>query len=186
MIDRASIEAISKAAGVKIKIVQEIPNTKVFNILSKEWNTLFNQEPYNRILRFFEMEMNTIVETPKGGVLKMHNSLEVHFIDGSVIRFSPDKEDGLELTRIKLPEQSRGRGLGKDYMELVLSSMEDVLGYIPRMVLECTGAIGAVHNYEQLSLDAQIRFFQKFDFVVVEHDFQVGYARLERPMGVGV
>ena len=186
MLDRASIEAISKAAGVKIKIVQEIQNSKLFNALSKELDFYFNQSPFNRILRFLETEMNTIVETPKGGVLKMHNSLDIHFIDGSVIRFSPDKEDGLELTRIMIPEKNRGRGLGVDYMELVLSSIQEVLGFIPRMVLECTGAIGAVHNYEQLSLDAQIRFFQKFDFVVVEHDFQVGYARLERPMGVGV
>ena len=186
MLDRASIKAMSKASGVKIKTVQEIQNSELFNTLSIELSILFKQEPYNRILRFFEREMNTIVQTPRGGICKIHNSLDIHFFDGSIIRFSPDKKDGLELTRIRLPEQSRGRGLGKDYMELFLSSIEDVLGYIPRMVLECTGAIGAAHNYEELSLDAQVRFFQKFDFVVVEHDFQNGYARMERPLGVGV
>jgi hypothetical protein len=137
MLDRASIEAISKAAGVKIKIVQEIPNSKLFNALSKELDFYFNQSPFNRILRFLETEMNTIVETPKGGVLKMHDSLDIHFINGSVIRFSPDKEDGLELTRIMIPEKNRGRGLGVDYMELVLSSIQEILGFIPRMVLEC-------------------------------------------------
>lgn len=181
MIHRASIKAMSKASGVKIRTVQEIKNSKLFNTLSKELDIHFNQSPFNRILWFLETEMNTIVETPKGGVLKIHNSLDIQFIDGSVIRFSPDKEDGLELTRILIPEKNRGKGLGVDYMELVLSSIEDVLGFIPRIVLECTGAIGAIHNYEKLSLDAQIRFFQKFDFLILEHDLRDGYVLMERP-----
>lgn len=181
MIDRASLKAISKASGVKIRTVQEIKNSKLFNTLSKELKIHFNRSPFNRILWFLETEMNTIVETPKGGVLKIHNSLDIQFVDGSVIRFSPDKVDGLELTRILIPEKNRGKGLGVDYMELVLSSIEDVLGFIPRIVLECTGAIGAIHNYEKLSLDAQIRFFQKFDFLIVEHDLRDGYVLMERP-----
>jgi ribosomal protein S18 acetylase RimI-like enzyme len=183
MIDRVFIQAVSKASGVEIKIVQEIPNTELFDRLSKELTILFKKEPYNRILRFFEKDMNTIVETPKGGVLKVHNSLDIHFVDGSVIRFSPDKEDGLELTRIKLPEKSRGRGLGKDYMDLTLTSFQHVLGYVPRIVLECTGAIGVAENYEELSLDSQVGFFEKLDFVLVEYDSKVGYARMERPRG---
>lgn len=181
MIDRASLKAISKASGVKIRTVQEIKNSKLFNTLSKELDIHFNQSPFNKILWFLETDINTIVETPKGGMLKIHNSLDIHFIDGSVIRFSPDKDDGLELTRILIPEKNRGKGLGVDYMELVLSSIEDVLGFTPRIVLECTGAIGAIHNYEKLSLDAQIRFFQKFDFLIVEHDLRDGYVLMERP-----
>ena len=181
MIDRASLKAISKASGVKIRTVQEIKNSKLFNTLSKELDIHFNQSPFNKILWFLETDINTIVETPKGGVLKIHNSLDIHFIDGSVIRFSPDKEDGLELTRILIPEKNRGRGRGIDYLELVLSSIQDVLGYIPRINLECTGAIGVNHNYEDLSLDAQIKFFKKFDFLIVEHDLRDGYVLMERP-----
>lgn len=185
MIDRAFIEEISKVSGVKIKTVQEIRNSILFDTLSNKLSVLFNQSPFNKILQFFEREINTIVETPKGGVLKMHNSLDIHFFDGSLIRFSPDKEDGLELTRIKLPEEIRGKGLGTDYMELFLSSIEEVLGYIPRIMLECTGAIGVNHNYEELSLDAQVWFFRKFGFVIVEQNLRDGYVRMERPRGCG-
>jgi len=186
MIDRASIQAMSEVSGVDIKIVQQIPNSKLFNTLSKELSTYFQQQPFNRILRFMERDMYTIVETPKGGVLKMHNSIDFLFPDGSVIRFSPDKKDGLELTRIKVATENRGIGLGRNIMELSLNSFEEVLGYVPRIVLECTGAIGVSHNYEELSLDAQIQFFQKFDFVIVEHDFNKGYVLMERPRGVGI
>lgn len=184
MEDRAFNKAISKATGISIKKTQKISNNKVFRKIADEViEHLSSYSPIMKTVKVFLREMNTIVQTPKGGVLKIHDSLDFIFLDGSVIRYSSMGKDGLELTRIQVSKQSRGKGLGTDIMELTLSLFEEVLGYIPPITLECTGAIGIKHTYEETGLNAQIRFFQKFGFIICELDIHHGYALMKRPRG---
>ncbi len=184
MIDRASINAISKATGISIRKTEKVSNNKIFLQIADEIIPHFNRDVLIKsVVKVFLREMNTVVQTPRGGILKIHDSLDFIFLDGSVIRYSSMGKDGLELTRIQVDEQSRGIGMGTDIMELTLSIFEEVLGYIPPITLECTGAVGIKHTYEETGLDAQIRFFQKFGFIICELDIHHGYALMKRPRG---
>ena len=109
-------------------------------------------------------EIHTLVETPKGYYLKIQPYISIHLPDNSLIRFSPYKDDGLEISRIQSAQM--GSGSGSILMELFLGMVRVILGYVPLIWLECTGSVGIGQTYVNSGISEQTKFFRKFGFRV--------------------
>lgn len=180
--EKGMIELIEDSMGIKIKEVVNIPDNEVFTKSSEMIVSGFTSEPkVSNYIWAESIPMNTIVETPKGHIMKVHNSLDFHIIGGSVCRYSSFVENELELTRIRIPRELRGRGLGSGLLTITLMAFEESLGTIPPIRLECTGAIGIGRTYEEIGLEDQIQFFSKFGFEISHLDKRRGYAIMRRP-----
>ena len=83
-----------------------------------------------------------------------------------MIRFSPFGVNGIEISRIWVTHSNQGKGLGSKLMELLFQFLEDVLGEIPPLYLECNGSIGFGEEKEFTSISKQTSFFRKFGFRV--------------------
>jgi hypothetical protein len=56
-----------------------------------------------------------------------------------------------------------------------------VLGYVPEIRLECTGAVGFGETLEETSVLSQINFFKKLGFHLNRFDEEASYATMTRP-----
>ena len=102
-------------------------------------------------------------------ILKIHNSTTISCINGSHLRFCPYK-DGIEISRIYVPEQYHGKGFGTGLIMLLFVAIKKCLSIFPDIVLECTGAVGYRETLQLNHISNQIRFFRKFGFYVCQDD----------------
>ena len=171
------LEILKNETGIEIKKVIRIEDNSVFNELLK------SVEVYTKsftTVRYTRMAMNSIVGTGDEYVLKIQNSISFHFPDSSMIRISPDENDGIEITRVFVNPNHHRVGLGTKLMELMLHFMENTLGYIPTIQLECTGVIGFGQHQIQMPILDQMKFFVKFDFEMVQGSSHDGYVKMKR------
>jgi len=125
--------------------------------------------------------MHSIVGTPKGFNLNVHNLVTIYITDGSYIQIAPLGEKKLEITRMEVMEKRLG--VGSLMLEILFRLLAFSNGYIPAIKAECTGVIGFGENTRTTPLLGQKKFFQKNGFVVkVEHP---RYIELERPKSKG-
>lgn len=109
-------------------------------------------------------EIHTLVEKPRGFYLKIQPCITLHFPENCIIRFSPYKDVGLEISRIQVSQP--GLGIGTTLMQIFFSIVRGILGYIPLIWLECTGSVGIGQTYVNSGISEQTKFFRKFDFRV--------------------
>ena len=102
---------IQKATGIRITRTEDIYSNEVFTTLCERVkNHVKRRRELQSVLHIHIGEMNSIIQRPRENVLKKQESLDFLFCDGSVIRFSSYGEMELELTRVKVPAENRGKG----------------------------------------------------------------------------
>lgn len=165
----------------KIEIIN-VEENDVFRVLVNELMYNSNLTNFAEIFRDIKVyDIHTLIDRPNGTLMKKHKTIDFLFHDGSLIRFSPDGGQGLELTRIQVSDNNYGMGIGTTIMELLLDEMfYKMLGnYTPTITAECVGSTGVGDTYTSIGLESQVRFFRKFGFEVIERHPE--YALLERP-----
>jgi len=166
--------------GIEINEYQKVENNDIFNLLQSRINWYFQTSPLNQFLQYKLSEINTIVETKTGHKLKEHQCITFSMKNGSYIRFSPDENDGIEITALYVPYGLRRQGLGEILMNTLIAFNQKSVGYRPTLSLECTGAIGFGDDQENTPIEDQIKFFQKLGFNVVKNEVHNGYVKMQR------
>jgi GNAT superfamily N-acetyltransferase len=182
MEDKELINSIFEETGIEVTRIEEVEDHHDFEALVREVPYYYQNHPVlKELIRVDFHPINTIVFTPEGAVLKIHNALDYVTADGSVLRISAHGEHSLELTRIQVAKENRNQGFGTLFMELAFNSIERVLGCIPEIHLECTGAVGFGETLEVTSVSSQIQFFKRLGFELTLFDEKLGYAKMTRP-----
>ena len=182
MEDKELIDSIFKETGIRVSSIDEIEDHYDFESLVREVPPYFDNHPkLQSVIKVFSHPMNTIVFTPEGPVMKIHNALDFVCVDGSLLRYSPIGDRDLELTRVQVAKGGRGKGFGTKFMQVTFDSFERVLGYVPEIRLECTGAVGFGETLEETSVLSQINFFKKLGFQLNRFDEEASYATMTRP-----
>jgi len=166
--------------GIEINDYHKVENNDIFNLLQSRINWYFQTSPLNQFIQYTLSEMNTIVETKTGHKLKEHQCITFSMKNGSYLRFSPDENDGIEITALYVPNEFRRQGLGEILMNTLNAFNQKAVGYRPTLSLECTGAIGFGDNKENTPIENQITFFQKLGFNVVNDEISDGYVKMKR------
>ena len=177
---------IQKATGIRITRTEDVYSNEVFTTLCERVkNHVRRRRELQSVLHIHIGEMNSIIQRPRENVLKKQESLDFLFCDGSVIRFSSYGEMELELTRVKVPTENRGTGIGGYIMTLSLGIVSKSLGFEPTIWLECTGALGSGDTYEEYPIEKQVSFFERFNFSVESKESDKVYAQMVRYGEVG-
>jgi len=111
------------------------------------------------------------------GIKKIRPSLTIKLTDGSWIQIgSGDLSDQIEIMTIAAPN---GKGKGSFLMKVFLKFVLDVIGYIPKICLECTGDLTANGYIFISSVSSQTKFFRKFGFRVKSRKGYPYYVKME-------
>jgi len=160
--DKANyLKTVSAQTGMKVIDGELVLRNEVFTIIED----FIRRIPKADLKYTFEVdEIHTLVENKKGFYLKIQPHVTFYTKDGSLLRFSPYKEDGLEISRIQATKI--GSGIGTRLMTDFLKLIDALLGYVPMIFLECTGAVGWKETRVNYDISQQTRFFRKFGFRV--------------------
>ena len=166
------IKNIESSIGINIYKLDIIEDTEIFkrlinNVLNFKVDNIICSKPF---------VINTLVEEPKGFILKIHNCLTFHYGNKGFIRISPTKDNKIELTRIETSEPQKG--IGSELMDFLFHFLESTLGFIPPVQAELTGAVGMGHTYKATPINKQQMFFEKHGFLVVDKQRLI---RMEKP-----
>ena len=122
----------------------------------------------------------SIVEGVGINNLRIHNAVTIAMGNGSHLKFSPYKENGIEITRLYVPEFNQGHGNGATLMNFLFSNISECLGYYPEMMVECVGQVGFGDTLLVNPIAEEVKFFKKFGFkVCVAESSLPDYAKLE-------
>ena len=172
------LKTVSVQTGMKIIDGELVHRNGAFSVIEE---FILSLPGANYKVRFDVDEINTLVETPKGFKLKIQPHITFHAEDGPLLRFSPYKENGLEISRI---QSSRiGSGMGTQLMNDFLKFVGALLGHVPLIYLECTGAVGWKETRVNYDLSEQTRFFRKFGFRVKNGKKYPLWVDMVRPAG---
>ena len=178
--EKEGLKQLKNVYGIDVKRVEKTEGNEVFNQLSSKLEEYFNGSDLKLFVNYEVSEINTLVEIKRGFyTLKQHPCITLSISDGSHLRFSPDKKNGIEITRVFVAENMRKKGVGTTLVKIFHALCNGVLGELPNMTLECTGAIGIGDNQVHTPLNAQIKFFEQFGFKVKNKGKQSGYAKME-------
>ena len=175
--DQELVQVLQNETGIEINEVVRITDNEVFKELLESVDGYFKRF---KLFRYMRMEMNSIVGVGDRNILKIHNSLSFHFPDNSMIRFSPLGQDELEITRIVVHPNHQRMGIGSKLMELLFDFLQEVLGRIPTLQLDCNGGVGFGDYQRDTPISEQVSFFQRFDFEIIQGSLRENYVRLER------
>jgi hypothetical protein len=181
---KKSFENIICSLGIKGRVeTKEIEDNRIYTKLFKRVESYVqSKEHLMELLKVKRYQLYSVVEKFDVTVIKEHNTIDFILVNGSVLRVSSLDSDSIELTRILVPKTDRMKGIGSNLVVLVLSIIENVLGYVPRMELECTGGIGVGETYEEMDVSSQVSFFQRFNFKVCDSlPSSRRYVRMWRP-----
>jgi len=174
------IKHLRSTYGINVKKIEVIDKNDVFDNISYKLNDFFNRSPLKDYMKYELSEINTLVESKKGFfTLKHHPCITFSLEDGSHIRFSPNQENGIEITRVYVHESSRRCKIGTALMNAFNSLCYYSIGHLPNMTLECTGAIGFGKNQSLTPLNDQIHFFEQFGFTIKKKSKTIGYVLME-------
>ena len=134
------------------------------NVFSKVKSNLFQlKHKYDNII--FECDSITSnIERKKRTIRKYRAYISLNLKDGSILRFCPDEKEGLEIS--KLVCAKTGKGQGTFLMNTFFEILNDILGFVPPLYLECTGNVDFKGFNVNSSIQAQTKFFRKFGFRV--------------------
>lgn len=88
--------------------------------------------------------------------------------NGSHLRIK-SRAKSLDITRVWINPDSHGKGHGSFLMSLVMASIREFIietKTLPKIILETTGSVGAGQNLQTTPVWKQVKFFNKFGFVV--------------------
>jgi GNAT superfamily N-acetyltransferase len=165
--------------AIEITNITAIENNDVFNTLLSRLNWFFSRSPLSSYVLFNTSKIGTIIGTDEGYIFRDHQCITFSLNDGSFIRFSPDETDGIDITRVFVNKDARGKGVGKMLMGTLFSFFLLTIGHIPKLTLECTGSLGLGINEESITIDSQIKFFEKLGFKVVYQANSHSYVKME-------
>ena len=186
-VDSEVIKAIEKSVDIAIDYVEQVDSNKVFTILKGKVEEHVSSKSYFKDFMLVKChEMNSIVQSPLGNTLKIQESIDFYFNDGSLVRFSSYGEGELELTRILVRKDNRRKGVGLEILNLASVIFKNILGFVPPINLECTGAIGFGNSYDEIGLDAQVSFFNKGGYHVEVYCSNPPYAHMVRGGSWGI
>lgn len=125
--------------------------------------------------------VNSIVTQGKDTVVRQHPTILIGLAQhkDSMIRIAPSENNGIEITRIIVGSSDRGKKIGSFLMNTLFLFMNETLGYIPPVFLECTGAISNGDEFVENSIQNQTKFFRKFGFRVTNKKFYPEYVRMD-------
>jgi ribosomal protein S18 acetylase RimI-like enzyme len=159
---------------MKNKKVKQISNCKSFEILKSQIESYFINDSL--------IETSCFLHKMKVGEI----TIEREVISFSLpfecwIRFgSNEKNKGLELVSIRIHPKMQGIGIGTMLITKMFKFLNDCLGFIPEIQLECTGCIGNNEgDYLINPIKNQTKFFRKFGFRVTNSKEYPIYVKME-------
>jgi GNAT superfamily N-acetyltransferase len=173
------INKLNNKLGIEIIGFSEVENNEIFKILKSRLKWYFSRSPLRFYVKYDISEIHTIVGTDKGYICKKHDCITFSLSDGTHIRFSPDESDGIEITKLYVPAHMRRKGIGKMLLGVLTAFLLITIGEIPKLSLECTGALGLDNVGESESIENQIRFFESFGFRVTYSSKVDNYVKME-------
>ena len=182
---RNYLSFLSNETNIKIKQAEFYKSTGSFKILEDNIDTYFSNKGNLNIsgLTTEKIIMRSITQNPKTYKLKVHDSITISLPCGSHIRFCPYKNDSIEISRLLVSFNRRKKGVGSQLMSILFQFIEDTLGFIPNMYLECTGSVG-FDILNSTSTQIQTAFFRKHGFKVNNGKYNPRYVILTRPKQV--
>jgi GNAT superfamily N-acetyltransferase len=181
MTDTELITALTEAVGFQIDRVEHVEDNWIFESLAREAPLIERRDPLvKNFLNVTTRDMMSVVRSPEEAVVKVHKSIDYQTFEGSILRFSSLGDEGLELTRIQVPEESRRKGMASLLMEMAFIDFSIILGYTPEMMLECTGIVGIGSSEVSVGISAQVEFFRRQGFEIEKGSCQEGYVRMTR------
>ena len=179
---RQFLKLFSEGTNFKIHSCEFYESEGAFKKLEENIDSYFASDGGNYIsgMTIEKEVMRSIVENPEKTILKIHDSLTIYLECGSHVRFSPYKNDSIEITRVMVRSNNRHKGIGSKLMSLVLKFIHDTLGFYPKMFLECTGSVG-FHPENSSSISSQTAFFRKHGFRVENRKHYPRYVTMVRP-----
>jgi GNAT superfamily N-acetyltransferase len=170
---------LEKKFKIKITMSEYVENNDIFNRIVQ------NLHSVAEIIRTEYSDIYSLVQISEDNQYKLtyHNCITFNLPDDSHLRFSP-YQDGLEITRFFIIEENQNRGIGSDLMILFLFFLQRTLEILPEIRVEITGAVGIGDNFQQIGLNRQLNFYQKFGFVPLKSNkYSI---LLSRPQGLGL
>lgn len=178
------IRSLEKQLKRKIISYDEIQDNATFKYLLKRINQIVDLHNLNELpekqLNVQTFEIMTVVDIKNNSKVKLHNCITLILPDESLIRFSSYGDDGIELTRIWVKEKNQKKGQGTYLMDLFIKFIEDAIGFLPEIYLECTGNIGIDNNAYSMDISEQTKFFRKYGFRVKERSHYPHYVNMIR------
>jgi hypothetical protein len=170
------LQKVSEQLGRKVYDGEVVVKNEYFTKLEESIPMWRSEIPD---LRIESNEIFTLVEKKRGYYLKVQPFISLHLPDFSVIRFSPYKDNGLEISRIQTP--IIGRGNGSKLMEIFFSIVRGTLDFVPMIWLECTGTVGINQTELNYGISNQTQFFRKFGFRVKDRSQYPRWVDMIRP-----
>jgi GNAT superfamily N-acetyltransferase len=158
------LNSIKKSTGIKITDVVYENGNEVFDEIKEFVESIL--PVHAKMMEVEISEIMTVVEGRNNATLKVHECITLWFIDGSHLRFSPSGDDALELTRLWVKPENHGKGIGSLLMETFENIVVEIIGELPRIELECTGAVGLGDNSQSIPISKQINFFRRFGYKI--------------------
>lgn len=165
----------------KPMIFSSVKSNILFEKLLEVFKLNFNS---NDNIKGKEQEINSVVEN--GSVYTITTSPSfVISIGGSWLRITPNKFQGLHISRLEVVEFMRGMGIGSlllsTFSKLLLKSicklMEDDINYLNNLPIIDLEVLNYVGNGVKVDVDRTVSLYEKFGFSVVEN--RHNYKRME-------
>jgi hypothetical protein len=158
-----------------------IDENNVFSQIKRNLNQM--KQKYYEIC--FECDLtSSMVERKKKKIVKVHPFISLTLSDGSIICFGPNEQDGLEISQLVCSK--KGRGQGTYLMNTFFDILNETLGFIPPLYLECTGSIFFKEFSVLSSIHKQTKFFRKFGFRVANRKEYPYYVDMRRYVELAV
>jgi hypothetical protein len=178
------IKSLEQQLKRKIIGYEEVQDNEIFKKLLENIDAFVDAHNANEVeemqLKLQSFQIITVVDLKMGSNVKLHNCITLILPDESLIRFSSHGIDGVDLTRIWVKEMNHKKGKGTYLMNTLFKFMEDTVGFIPTIFLECTGEVGVGENAISTNISAQTKFFRKFGFRVKDRSQYPHYVNMLR------
>ncbi len=158
-----------------------IDENNVFSEIKRNLNQLMQK--YHEI-SFRCDRINSVVVRKNKTIKKNRPFISLTLNDGSILRFCPNENDGLEIS--KLVAANRGNGQGTFLMNIFFEILHEILGFVPPLYLECTGNVDFQGDIVQSSIQSQTKFFRKFGFRVANRKEYPYYVDMKRYVELSV
>ena len=181
---KEKIKLLEESLKIKIINYEEVIDNDNFKMLLDKIGEFVENHNLNEIpekqLLLQSFQIITAVGLKNGSLVKNHNCITLILPDESIIRFSSYGQDGVELTRVWVKEENHKRGQGSYLMQIFFKFIEETIGFIPTIFLECTGEVGLGKNAISMNISDQTKFFRKFGFRVNERKYYPHYVNMLR------
>lgn len=132
----------------------------------------------NEIVSVEEYEMTHVTD-----YFRYKNNSTCFSVGSCFMRFG-SRGKSIDISRVDVPIDKQGKGLGTALIDLFLDCLLKVIRdnvdtmEIPDIILECSGQVGFGETLKKTPRDKQVRFFQKFGFEIVRED-KYGYIHMK-------